>query len=198
MTDCERVDSILQVNGMSRRRLAIKAGIPPSSLQSAMARNGALSLDMLVPISKVPGVSIAYLTDSENEIEQIQREINASYSIDEAALSLGYKICNSENMCWIEDVKTHKKYPATKQDIEQIETCVISYLKFQILEIIQKSIRPAWEPVDVYAQPESEEIDWWSSPPVPPQPAPEMRPDTPEGTDTTPTVPPPESAEDGK
>ena len=137
-------------------------------------------------------------SDLENEIEQIQREINASYSIDEAALSLGYKICNSENMCWIEDVKTHKKYPATKQDIEQIETCVISYLKFQILEIIQKSIRPAWEPVDVYAQPESEEIDWWSSPPVPPQPAPEMRPDTPEGTDTTPTVPPPESAEDGK
>lgn len=34
----ERIDLLLRRRGMSRRKLAIAAGIPASSLQSAMAR----------------------------------------------------------------------------------------------------------------------------------------------------------------
>ena len=61
MTVCERIDNILKERGMSRRKLAERAGIPPSSLQSALSRNSGLSLDMLHPISKVLEVPIEFL-----------------------------------------------------------------------------------------------------------------------------------------
>ena len=53
MTTCERIDSILKERGISRRKLALAAGISPSSFQTAMARNTTISYDMLIPISKV-------------------------------------------------------------------------------------------------------------------------------------------------
>lgn len=65
MTVCERIDELLKEKGMSRRQLAIKAGIAPSSLQSALQRNKGLSLDMLFPISDVLKVDIEYLYEGE-------------------------------------------------------------------------------------------------------------------------------------
>ena len=53
MTICEYIDSIIKERGISRRKLAISAGISPPSLQSAFARNTKMSLDMLIPIAKV-------------------------------------------------------------------------------------------------------------------------------------------------
>jgi lambda repressor-like predicted transcriptional regulator len=38
MTVAQKIDNILKSKGMSRRQLAIKAKIAPSSLQSAMER----------------------------------------------------------------------------------------------------------------------------------------------------------------
>ena len=61
LTECERIDKLLKERGLSRRKLAQMAGIPPSSLQSAMERNKELSLDMLFPISDVLGVSMYFL-----------------------------------------------------------------------------------------------------------------------------------------
>ena len=58
MTMCKMIDHILKTKKMSRRKLAIKAGIPPSSFQSAMARGNALSLDMLIPVLNALGVSL--------------------------------------------------------------------------------------------------------------------------------------------
>lgn len=63
MTVCERIDSILKARNMSRRKLAIEAGIPPSSFQSAMQRNKELSMDMLMPISQVLEVDPFFLLD---------------------------------------------------------------------------------------------------------------------------------------
>ena len=40
MTIAEKIDSILQERHISRRKIAQKAGIPPSSFQSAMERGG--------------------------------------------------------------------------------------------------------------------------------------------------------------
>lgn len=53
MTICEYIDSVLSERGMSRRKLAINAGISPSSLQSAFERNSKLSMDMLLPVLDV-------------------------------------------------------------------------------------------------------------------------------------------------
>lgn len=50
MTICEYIDSELKLRGKSRRWLALRAGIPPSSLQSAFQRNTYLSLEMLIRI----------------------------------------------------------------------------------------------------------------------------------------------------
>lgn len=81
MTVCERIDEILRQREMSRRQLAITAGIAPSSFQSAMQRNGTLSLDMLFPISDVLNVSILYLATgrsedplSVDELESLERD----------------------------------------------------------------------------------------------------------------------------
>ena len=89
MTVCERIDAILKKRGMSRRKLAERAGIPPSSLQSALSRNTGLSLDMLLPISDVLEMSAEYLdTGVERAPDPTDDEIQAAYD----ALGLDQKI----------------------------------------------------------------------------------------------------------
>ena len=78
MTTCEKIDSILSEKGMSRRQLSIKAGIPPSSLQSALSRNKGLSLDMLFPISEVLKLDVEELVsnslDSLDEPPEVKKK----------------------------------------------------------------------------------------------------------------------------
>lgn len=82
MTVCERIDEELKKRGLSRRQLAIKAGIAPSSFQSAMQRNKDISLDMLFKISDVLEIPITYLL---GEPEMDQEEADAFFnSIDES------------------------------------------------------------------------------------------------------------------
>lgn len=85
MTTCERIDSILKERGISRRKLALAAGISPSSFQTAMARNTTLSLDMLFPISDVLNISVEQLAGWEQELSPIQ-EMSA-YDMFNAAVS---------------------------------------------------------------------------------------------------------------
>ena len=61
MTVCETIDCLLEKKHMSRRQLAIAAGIPPSTLQSALSRNKEISLDMLEKLAQALNVSIASL-----------------------------------------------------------------------------------------------------------------------------------------
>ena len=60
-TVCERIDRLIKERTLSRRRLALQAGISPSSFQSAMQRNNGLSLDMLIPISQALNVDPVWL-----------------------------------------------------------------------------------------------------------------------------------------
>lgn len=84
MTVCERIDALLMIKKWSRRKLAIEAGIAPSSLQSAMQRNTTLSLDMLVPISRTLGVNVSSLLEGE-ALEEIAKQmgipLEAVYSV---------------------------------------------------------------------------------------------------------------------
>lgn len=61
MTVTERIDCIIQSRKISRRQLAIKAGIPPSSLQSAMARGKNISFEMLQKIANALEVDVSEL-----------------------------------------------------------------------------------------------------------------------------------------
>lgn len=67
MTTVDKINSILQDRNMSRRQLAKDAGIPPSSLQSAMERGKNISLDMLTKIAVALNVSLSDLLPSTEE-----------------------------------------------------------------------------------------------------------------------------------
>lgn len=58
MTAIERIDAEIKKRGLSRRKLAIKAGIPPSTFQSAMERNNGWNYNMLVQLSAALGMSL--------------------------------------------------------------------------------------------------------------------------------------------
>lgn len=107
MTVCERIDEELKKRGLSRRQLAIKAGIAPSSFQSAMQRNKDISLDMLFKISDVLEMPITYLlgepeTDPEEELTLLNAlEESTSYAdfiesnlicLNNEGLKLAYEI----------------------------------------------------------------------------------------------------------
>lgn len=67
MTTAERIDGILNARGMSRRQLAMAAHIPPSSLQSAMARGRNMTIEMLLSIADTLKVSTDYLLCVSND-----------------------------------------------------------------------------------------------------------------------------------
>lgn len=67
MTPTERIDALLAARGMSRRQLAVTAGIPTSSFQSAMARGRNLTVEVLQAVAKALDVSPAYLLGQEAE-----------------------------------------------------------------------------------------------------------------------------------
>lgn len=52
MNVCERIDAILVERKMSRRQLAIAADIPPSTLQSVLARGHGITFEMLMKITQ--------------------------------------------------------------------------------------------------------------------------------------------------
>ncbi|MEM0531378.1 helix-turn-helix transcriptional regulator [Zongyangia sp. HA2173] len=75
MTIVERIDSLLRNKNLSRRQLAKIAGIPTSSLQSAMERGKNFSLEMLQKIADALNVPLGALTISEEEAQKIASKI---------------------------------------------------------------------------------------------------------------------------
>ena len=61
MTPTEKIDALIKARGLSRRKVAIMANIPPSTLQSAIERNKNLSTDMLRKIAIALDVSLSDL-----------------------------------------------------------------------------------------------------------------------------------------
>lgn len=61
MTPADKIDAIIKERGLSRRQVAIKAQIPPSTFQSAMERKKNISTDMLKKVATVLNVSLSDL-----------------------------------------------------------------------------------------------------------------------------------------
>ena len=80
-----RIDELLKERGLSRRQAAIRAGIPPSSFQSAMQRNGNMTVDMIEKISSVLNCKISDILSPTQEAEIVFAEIETSMSKDDAA-----------------------------------------------------------------------------------------------------------------
>ena len=79
------IDTELQTRGLSRRSLALAAGIPPSSLQTAFERRHNMSLEMLFKIQKIIDIPKTFLpgviADQRTTAEQ-PNPSKAIYTID--------------------------------------------------------------------------------------------------------------------
>jgi DNA-binding Xre family transcriptional regulator len=51
MNAYQKIDNILRERGMSRRKLALESGIPPSTFQSMMERQRGLTIESVYKIS---------------------------------------------------------------------------------------------------------------------------------------------------
>lgn len=67
MTIANKIDSILQEKHMSRRKLAQKAGVPPSSFQSAMERGGDMPVSTLQKIAAALEIDAFELLDTNRD-----------------------------------------------------------------------------------------------------------------------------------
>lgn len=89
MTQCEYLDILIKERNLSRRKLALAAGISPSSFQSAMQRNTTISLDMLFPISDILNVPVETIINCGNSLLDLSLPIPSeaplapSYALNE-------------------------------------------------------------------------------------------------------------------
>lgn len=85
-TIAQQIDAELQKRGMSRRKLAELAGIPPSTLQSALSRDTGLSSDMINTIAAVLGVPFYTLFYAEGTETAVLMQDLQDLSVDIAML----------------------------------------------------------------------------------------------------------------
>ena len=86
----DRIDETLKDQKMSRRQLAIKAGIPPSTFQSMMARKKNMPVEVLDRIARALGVSedvLWYGCELDREYELVADTLRlADIAIEQAHL----------------------------------------------------------------------------------------------------------------
>lgn len=78
METYENIDRELEKRGMSRRKLAISIGVPPSTFQSMMERKRGITLELLKKIADALGMSIYSLADFDLASEAVTEEINTN------------------------------------------------------------------------------------------------------------------------
>lgn len=107
MTITERIDTLLAERGMSRRQLAVAAGIPTSSFQAAMARGRNMTVEVLQAVAKALDVSPAYLLGQES--------VSLSPSLQQAFLDtllerISEKLMSTDSTDLIEQFGTNHPY----------------------------------------------------------------------------------------
>lgn len=165
MTVVERIDSIIQARKLSRRQLAIKAGIPPSSLQSAMERGRNISFEMIEKIAAALNISVGDLLGIEplpcaedefrGRVFKVSPEGREFDAFLDFSKSMGYEFepygdynpeedYNPEHHydCLLTDMRstneTAPMYWIKSSQFEEVMESVKAFFKFQIAELIQK------------------------------------------------------------
>ena len=78
METYESIDHELERRGMSRRKLAMTIGIPPSTFQSMMERKRGMTIELLKKIAVALGVDLYSLADFDMASDALAEEINAN------------------------------------------------------------------------------------------------------------------------
>lgn len=134
----DRMDELLKEKGMSRRQLALQAGIPVSTLSAAFSRKSkgtrsvSLSNDAIAAIAVALGVSTDYL------LRGVTRENRSPFwivDLEEKLGHIGYSIGTYEEdaMVWI-------NYPdgsleVCDEDLQVLNEGADAFLRFQLQEL---------------------------------------------------------------
>lgn len=100
MTIADRIDELLREQKISRRQLAIKAGIPPSSFQSAMQRGGTMTFEMMKKVADALGVQVKDLySDNEADRDFVSRVVQLTEQNDNNAVDRDFvEFWNSQEL----------------------------------------------------------------------------------------------------
>lgn len=121
METYENIDRELEKRGMSRRKLAISIGVPPSTFQSMMERKRGITLELLKKIADALGMSIYSLADFDLASEAVTEEINTNRR--ESQLLSHFRTLNDNGQTVaVERVQELTQIPAYQRPAEDTQT----------------------------------------------------------------------------
>ena len=121
METYENIDCELEKRGMSRRKLAISIGVPPSTFQSMMERKRGMTLELLKKIADALGMSIYSLADFDLASEAVTEEINTNRR--ESQLLSHFRTLNDNGQSVaVERVPELAQIPAYQRPAEDAQT----------------------------------------------------------------------------
>ena len=138
-----RIDNILETRGMSRRQLAIAAGIPPSTLQSVLSRQKSMTAEMLQQIADAFHITLGFLFDDtednpfwDADLENKLKQVGHHLISDTHAL---YGTCY-----WIK--YADGSLEASERDLKEMHNSINDYILFKLTELRQRHIEN-FEPI---------------------------------------------------
>ena len=146
MNIASTIDKILNEKKMSRRKLAQSAGIPPSTLQSAMDRGPNFSDDMLKKIATALDIPVIFLlvdpTETEENFNSKKEKIHKSLILEKYINVSGYRLFtewfkNSYDILLLDD-KEHKAYRIKSENELEFENTIHEFIEFK-LDKLKKS-----------------------------------------------------------
>lgn len=105
------IDEVIKERGMSRRQLAIKAGVKPSTLQSAMER-GDMMVSTLEKIAKALNISVHGVLEGTSERMTNYKRLK-TFTMEEMAGYLTYVIIGNADQ--IQDMDAVSNHPQRQQ-----------------------------------------------------------------------------------
>lgn len=121
METYENIDCELEKRGMSRRKLAISIGVPPSTFQSMMERKRGMTLELLKKIADALGMSIYSLADFDLASEAVTEEINTNRR--ESQLLSHFRTLNDNGQSVaVERVQELAQIPAYQRPADDAQT----------------------------------------------------------------------------
>ena len=131
MTIYEKIDADLENRGMSRRQLALNAGIAPSTLQSTMERGRNMTFEMLLKIAATLNRPISYFADEvdlpylDRDGEPLKEEAFLSLPKSKAFASFSYLVSCGNYKIEYENgqflfIGLHGKYSISEQNVNEL------------------------------------------------------------------------------
>lgn len=159
MTIYEKIDADLENRGMSRRQLALNAGIAPSTLQSTMERGRNMTFEMLLKIAATLNRPISYFADEvdlpylDRDGEPLKEEAFLSLPKSKAFASFSYLVSCGNYKIEYENgqflfIGLHGKYSISGQNVNELLDNSVQHVEWLCAKLeneLQKQSKSAVE-----------------------------------------------------